>query len=163
LYCCKQTNNAGAIQYFTTGTGAHVFYATNSEKMRISSDGTITANGDKLNFPSILNQYKINWNIHSWFGIAGTLQYSSQGNHSFYNSRNNANTFNIDSVGNVSCSGTTLTVGKPAGVSFINITDIVGAAWQLATGGYNLSFNNNLYGSYTTKMTFTNAEKCWCW
>ena len=40
------------------------------------------------------------------FGIASsTLQYSSQGNHAFYNSANNANTFNIDSSGNISCTG----------------------------------------------------------
>jgi hypothetical protein len=31
--------------------------------------------------------------------------YSSQSFHKFYNSSNNANTFTIDSTGNVSCSG----------------------------------------------------------
>ncbi len=39
------------------------------------------------------------------FGIAGrTLQYSSQGNYSFYNSDNNVNTFKTNSVDNVCCS-----------------------------------------------------------
>jgi hypothetical protein len=74
----------------------------------LTTSGTITANGDKLNFPNTLNQYKINlWGSNNYgFGIAdSTLQYSSQGNHSFYNSSNNANTFTITSVGNVSCTG----------------------------------------------------------
>ncbi len=67
----------------------------------ITTAGTINANGNKLNFPNILDQYKINlWGTNNYgFGIAAsTLQYSSQGNHSFYNSSNNANTFTIDSV-----------------------------------------------------------------
>jgi hypothetical protein len=71
-------------------------------------NGAISAGGDSLNFPNTLNQYKINlWGINTYgFGIAGsTLQYSSQGNHSFYNSSNNVNTFNIDSSGNVYCPG----------------------------------------------------------
>ena len=74
----------------------------------VDINGTINANGDKLNFPNLLNQYKINlWGTNNYgFGIAaGTLQYSSQANHAFYNSANNVNTFNIDSVGNVSCIG----------------------------------------------------------
>jgi hypothetical protein len=46
------------------------------------------------------------------FGIAGsTLQYSSQGNHTFYNSANNATTFNIDLSGNVVCSGSLTSSG----------------------------------------------------
>ncbi len=51
--------------------------------------GTTTLNSDKLNFPNTLTQYKINlWGTNNyWFGIAySTLQHSSQGNHSFYNS-----------------------------------------------------------------------------
>jgi hypothetical protein len=41
-----------------------------------------------------------------------TLQYSIQGNHSFYNSDNNINTFNIDSSGNVSCTGNVVCSGN---------------------------------------------------
>ena len=61
-----------------------------------------------------LGQYKINlWGINTYgFGIAGgTLQYSSQGSHSFYNSANNNNTFNIDLEGTISCRGS-LIVGN---------------------------------------------------
>ncbi len=46
--------------------------------------------------------------------LQGTLQYSSQGNHSFYNSTNNANTFTITSLGNVSCTGSIGCVGVSA-------------------------------------------------
>ena len=74
----------------------------------ITTSGAINLNGDNLQFPNTLNQYKINLygtNIYG-FGIAGgTIQYSSQSNHAFYNSSNNVNTFNIDSVGNTSCIG----------------------------------------------------------
>jgi hypothetical protein len=45
---------------------------------------------------------------------ASTLHYSSQGNHSFYNSSNNVNTFTITSLGNVSCSGSIGCVGVSA-------------------------------------------------
>ena len=70
----------------------------------LSTAGIIYANGDKLIFPNLINQYKINlYGINSYgFGIAGnTLQYSSQNYHNFYNSSNNANTFTIDSTGNI--------------------------------------------------------------
>ncbi len=52
----------------------------------LTTSGTINANGDKLNFPNTLNQYKINlWGTNNYgFGIAAsTLQYSSQGNQYF--------------------------------------------------------------------------------
>ncbi len=47
------------------------------------------------------------WGTNNYgFGIASnTLQYSSQGNHVFYNSTNNAMTLAIDSAGNTSCYG----------------------------------------------------------
>jgi hypothetical protein len=38
---------AGCIEYLATGTGAHIFYTTNSttERMRIASNGVVTVNG----------------------------------------------------------------------------------------------------------------------
>ncbi len=78
-------------------------------------NGTITANSNKLNFPGTLDQYKINlWGTNNYgFGVAAnTLQYSSQGFHKFYNSGNNANTFTIDTAGNISCSGTLTSGGN---------------------------------------------------
>ncbi len=47
---CNFAGTPGSIQHFATGTGGHTFYSANSEKMRSSSDGTRTANGDKLIF-----------------------------------------------------------------------------------------------------------------
>jgi hypothetical protein len=35
-----------------------------------------------------------------------------------------------------------LTVGNSTAATSFTLTDIVGAAWQLITGYYNLSFNN---------------------
>jgi hypothetical protein len=67
---------------------------------------------------------------------------------------------NIKCSGNISCSGTTLTVGNSSGATSIYLTDLVDAAWQLATGGYNLNFNNNNNGgNYTSKVTFTNTGR----
>ncbi len=66
----------------------------NTSGISLNKDTTITG---KLNFPNTLDQYKIDlWGTNNYgFGIAAsTLQYSSQGNHSFYNSSNNANTYN---------------------------------------------------------------------
>jgi hypothetical protein len=65
-------------------------------------------------FPDTLDQYKINfWGTNNYgFGIASsTLQYCSQGNHSFYNSSNNVYTFTITSLGNFSCVGSIGCVG----------------------------------------------------
>ena len=74
----------------------------------LTSSGALYANGDVLNFPNLLNQYKINlWGTNNYgFGIAGgTIMYSSANYHKFYNSNNNVNTFTIDSVGNTFCTG----------------------------------------------------------
>ncbi len=62
------------------------------------------------------------------FGIASsTLQYSSQGNHSFYNSTNNANSFYIDSSGNISCAGTLTSTGKIyANSGILNMMRLIG-------------------------------------
>jgi hypothetical protein len=53
---------------------------------------TVTLLGNTLIFPGTLKQYKINiWGTNAYgFGIAAsTTQYSSQSNHSFYNSSTN--------------------------------------------------------------------------
>jgi hypothetical protein len=52
----------------------------------ITTTGTKNANGNKLNFPNTLDQYKINLRGTNNYGFgiaASTLQYTSQGNHSF--------------------------------------------------------------------------------
>ena len=114
----------------------------------VSIAGTLTVNGDNLQFPGTLNQYKINlWGTNSYgFGIAsGTLMYSSQSFHKFYNSSNNANTFTIDSAGNISsagaicCSGD-LTVGGTVApnLKFGNIGGLRIAGWD---------YGNTLYQS----------------
>jgi len=74
----------------------------------LNVSGTTILQGDKLNFPNILNQYKINlWGSNEYgFGItSGSIVYSSQGFHRFFNSANNTNTFNIDSSGNTTING----------------------------------------------------------
>jgi hypothetical protein len=88
------------------------------------------------------------------FGIAsGTLMYSSQSFHKFYNSSNNANTFTIDSTGNISCTGT-LTTGSNLTVNwFANIHNGSGAAavnnfmqsGSLTIGGTNANYGGNFY------------------
>ncbi len=101
-----------SLMYFEGGGTNKITIGRNMGWLAISNvdiNGTITVNGDKLNFPNLLNQYKINlWGTNQYgFGIAAsTLQYSSQGNHTFYNSSNNATTFIINSSGNVGIQNT---------------------------------------------------------
>jgi hypothetical protein len=67
------------------------------------NNGMIMANGDNLRFPDTINQFKINlWGTNVYgFGIAsGTLMYSTQNWHKFYNF--NVNTFTIDNNGDAS-------------------------------------------------------------
>jgi hypothetical protein len=89
--------------------------ATNAN---LSVGTTIFANGDKLNFPNTLNQYKINlWatNVYGFGITGGTLMYSSAQYHRFYNSGNNVNTVQFDDVGNVNMIGA-LSVGTTASI-----------------------------------------------
>ena len=127
----------------STNAGAIKFNVNGAERMRISSDGivkisgAINLNGDNLQFPSTGNQYKINlWGVNNYgFGIGnGTLMYSSQLYHKFYNSSNNANTFTIDSTGNISCTG------SAAIANGINITGATNAPQSLSfrSTDYNL-------------------------
>ncbi|MEM4973607.1 MAG: hypothetical protein QXR87_07890, partial [Candidatus Hadarchaeales archaeon] len=60
---------------------------------------------------------------------------------------------------NVSIKNTTpdhpLVVGPASGGRHLVINDIAGARWGLATGGYDLSFQNDYGGTWNTKVTFT--------
>ena len=111
-----------------------------------------------LQFPNTLNQYKINlYGTNSYgFGIAGgTLMYSSQSNHSFYNSGNNVNTFTIDSVGNTSCIGTLTASGKIYANSGIISTNAAewtsgGLKGVIFRSGYDVPNNNNYNCSILT-------------
>jgi hypothetical protein len=110
--------NANTFNFYSLSTVSSVGYTNimnmNTNGIALNKDTTITG---KLNFPNTLDQYKINlWGTNNYgSGIAAsTLQYSSQGNHSFYNSANNANTFTITSMGNVSCTGSIGCVGVSA-------------------------------------------------
>ena len=103
------TGSSFGINTITPGAYALNVNGTTLLNSDATISGKIYANGNKLNFPNILDQYKINlWGTNEFgFGIASsTLTYSSNGNHSFYNSSNNANTFSIDGSGNTSCTGT---------------------------------------------------------
>jgi hypothetical protein len=112
--------NAGTITYNINGSDKHIMTGSSfgintitPGSYALNVNGTTYINGS-LNFPGTLDQYKINlWGINTYgFGIAAsTLQYSSQGNHSFYNSSNNVNTFTITNLGNVSCTGSIGCVG----------------------------------------------------
>jgi hypothetical protein len=128
----------------------------------LSTAGTIYANGDKLNFPNLLNQYKINlYGTNSYgFGIAGDiLQYSSQNYHRFYNSSNNANTFTIDSTGNIISTGYLFAGGTTTGLR-INGNDYGNTIYQDAAtiGGQpaNIGFslrNTNTFNFFSSSTS----------
>jgi hypothetical protein len=116
-FCIRCVQSAGAepdniVEVFTVDN------ANTNINGNLSVATTIFANGDKLNFPNVLNQYKINlWGTNNYgFGITGgTLMYSSSQYHRFYNSGNNVNTVQFDDVGNVNMNGA-LSVGTTASI-----------------------------------------------
>jgi hypothetical protein len=99
--------NPGCIEHVATGTVSHIYFTGRvNERMRIIDAG-ITATQNKLNFPNLLDKFKINlWGTNEYgFGIAtNILQYSTLNTRAFYTQ--NTNTFTIDSGGNTSCIGT---------------------------------------------------------
>jgi hypothetical protein len=159
-----------SLMYFEGGGTNKITIGRNmgpwSAISNVDINGTITATGDKLNFPNTLNQYKINlWGTNNYgFGIAGgTLMYSSQGNHTFYNSNNNDPTFNIDISGNVNIKGaiTTGNFNSFLGGLRINGSDTGNTIWQ-NTGNLGISANtgNNILfhiGNGGEKMRINSA------
>ena len=122
----------------------------------VNANGIIYANGDKLNFPNLINQYKINlYGTNSYgFGIAAdTLQYSSQNYHKFYNSSNHANTFTIDSTGNISCTGNIGIGGVINPDSKLHIQTLDNAASTMSLLNFKNSSN---YGIYATSTSIGN-------
>ena len=93
----------------------------------------------------------------------GTLMYSSQGNHTFYNSNYNDPTFNIDSSGNVNIKGaiTTGNFNSFLGGLRINGSDTGNTIWQ-NTGNLGISANtgNNItfsIGNSSERMRINSA------
>ena len=100
----------------------------------------------KLDFPNVLNQYKINlWGTNEYgFGIAGsTLMYSSRNFHNFYNSSNNLNTFSIDGSGNATMNGGNLIVGNSNSYPNVQLGSTNGHNLGVATiaGAFSTSAN----------------------
>jgi hypothetical protein len=60
----------------------------------------------------------------------------------------------LEVAGNISQTGNTFTIGNSTGGVTLNLTDIVNAAWQIKTGGYNLSFFNNEGGTFSNRVVF---------
>ena len=62
--------------------------------------------------------------------------------------------YKLDVKGNVR-------LGDPSGASFVEIADINKAEWRIATGGYDLSFQNDYDddGSYDTRVIITESGK----
>jgi hypothetical protein len=100
------------------------------------NDGMIMASGDNLRFPDTLNQFKINlWGTSNYgFGIAsGTLMYSTQNWHKFYNF--NVNTFTIDYNGDASLLRNLVTGGLTRSRNYYNYG--VTLNYQASFNGYN--------------------------
>jgi hypothetical protein len=123
-FCIRQNasvNNPDTItEVFTVDNGNVSCTGT------LTTSGVIYLNGDNLQFPNTLNQYKINlYGTNSYgFGIAGgTLMYSSQSVHNFYNSSNNVNTFSIDASGNITATGS-LSAGNTAVIKGTSESDL---------------------------------------
>jgi hypothetical protein len=98
--------------------------------------GIIYANGDGLRFPDTLNQFKINlWSTNLYgFGIAsGTLMYTSQNWHKFYNG--SLNTFTVDNNGDASIARNLATGGLTRSKHYYNWGETL--SYQASFYGYN--------------------------
>ena len=61
----------------------------------------------------------------------------------------------LDAVGGIRAT-TGLNVGNGTGAVGLNLYDLAAASWQITTGGYNLSINNNS-ASWTNRVTINQS------
>ena len=153
--------NPNGTTFFHSGNSdpAFVFRGfTQSDIVTISNSGNIAGNagtfggiiypnGDNIKFPDTLNQFKINlWGTNLYgFGIAsGTLMYSTQNWHKFYNL--NVNTFTIDNNGDASLLRNLVTGGLTRSRNYHNYGTTLdyrtsfdgtnGPGWYMVTNGF---------------------------
>jgi len=67
----------------------------------------------------------------------------------------NSPSYTLDIVGSARAT-TGLNVGNGTGAVALNLYDLATASWQITTGGYNLSINNNS-GSWTNRVTINQS------
>ena len=65
-------------------------------------------------------------------------------------------TYNLDVFGNARLGGTTLNIGSSNSAITLQLDDVATAKWQFTTTGYKLGFNNDVSGSFASKMVIQN-------
>ena len=136
----------------------------------LTTTGTINPNGDNIQFPSTLNKFKINlWGTNLYgLGIAsGTLQYTSQGYHQFYNGTTVTTT--IDGSGNVSVPNN-ISSAKSLSNKYVALVNTISyisnwngtsySGWFIALNDFWLSNGSSAYLTLCFNLATTNS---YCW
>jgi len=130
-----QTNNLGGyarLTYYNSGAGG---YYTCNYVLEASSNNAAIVMNTGGNTSNSIPRFILNSSGNIGIGIS-----------------NPSNKLEVS--GNISQTGNTFTIGNSTGGVTLNLTDIVNAAWQIKTGGYNLSFFNNDGGTFSNRVVF---------
>jgi hypothetical protein len=130
-----QTNNLGGfarLTYYNSGAGG--YYTANYVLEASSNSAAIIMNTGGATSNSI-PRFILNSSGNIGIGISNPSN-------------------KLEVAGNISQTGNTFTIGNSTGGVILNLTDIVNAAWQIKTGGYNLSFFNNEGGTFSNRVVF---------
>lgn len=130
-----QTNNLGGyarLTYYNSGAGG---YYTGNYVLEASSNSAAIVMNTGGNTSNSIPRFILNSSGNIGVGISNPSN-------------------KLEVAGNISQTGYTFTIGNSTGGVTLNLTDIVNAAWQIKTGGYNLSFFNNEGGTFSNRVVF---------
>ena len=130
-----QTNNLGGyarLTYYNSGAGG---YYTGNYVLEASSNSANIIMNTGGNTSNAIPRFILNNSGNIGIGISNPSN-------------------KLEVAGNISQTGNTFTIGNSTGGVTLNLTDIVNAAWQIKTGGYNLSFFNNDGGTFSNRVVF---------
>lgn len=130
-----QTNNLGGyarLTYYNSGAGG---YYTGNYVLEASSNSASIIMNTGGNTSNAIPRFILNNSGNIGIGISNPSN-------------------KLEVAGNISQTGNTFTIGNSTGGVILNLTDILNAAWQIKTGGYNLSFFNNDGGTFSNRVVF---------
>jgi hypothetical protein len=130
-----QINNLGGyarLTYYNSGAGG---YYTSNYVLEASSNSAAIVMNTGGNTSNSIPRFILNSSGNIGIGISNPSN-------------------KLEVAGNISQTGNTFTIGNSTGGVILNLTDIVNAAWQIKTGGYNLSFFNNEGGTFSNRVVF---------
>ena len=175
LLALGNSNTVGNI--FTTGGNVGIATTSPGSALHVAGAMPISPIGVGVHMGIDLNTYaqiQLNSTIGSYidFGTSGGDYYSritGSNNGDIYISTNGGSNnryvgigtvtpgYTLDVNGSTRIQGSPLMLGNGIGGVALQLNDVSGAAWQLATGDYKLSIGNGSIGNYTTRMTISST------